>query len=193
MLKKASIIIGVCIIFAGSISWGYILGSGPLWIWETVYYSMDFPVFEEDFSVQPGVYEVKSNRFGAGTEIIVNFEVTSDKTIDFFIVDKENFMKWQNNEENIKHLYAYRTNLVDSNFTTPHKGEWYFVWDNAFTNTEDKDIEVNISYIATGLPFHGAIINRWSEYIASIAVVLSGVLLVVYGLLKKTPTKQNYD
>lgn len=169
-VEKASIAIGVCLIFIGSISWGYILGSGPLWIWETVYYSVDFPVFEEDFSVQPNAYEIKSNRFGAGTEIIVNFKVASDEIVYFFIFNEENFMKWQNNEKNIKHLFAYRTNLVDSNFTTPHNGDWYFVWDNTFTNTETKEIEVKITYIETGLPFHGKIINRWPEYLSSIAV-----------------------
>ena len=158
-MQKAFITIGVCLIFLGLVSSEYILGLGPFFIWEVENYRFPAPLFSDFIIIPYDTFQANLSNLETGTEVIINFEVTnytkleediiditgnSGKIIDFFIIDETNFMKWQNIEETIKHLYVYRTNLVNTNLTIPYEGNWYFVLDNTFTNTETKELLVDV-------------------------------------------------
>ena len=202
VLQKAFIIIGVCLIFLGLVSSGYILGLGPFFIWEVENYRFPAPLFSDFIIIPYDTFQANLSNLETGTEVIINFEVTnytkleediiditgnSGKIIDFFIIDEANFVKWQNKEETIKHLYVYRTNLVNTNLTIPYEGNWYFVLDNTFTNTETKELQVDVEVIID-LPFHGSITDLLPAFIFAVIIIIFGILLVAYGLLKKTST-----
>ena len=189
-LKTIYTIIGVCLILLGSFSAGYILGLGPLYIWTTEHYRVPEPIFNENTLAIPyGTYEAKSFQFQTGDETIIDFSVSESKIIDFFVLDEDNYNSWQNNQTTLKHLYAPRTMSVNSDFTVPHGGKWYFVWDNTFTNTETKQIQQNIQIIVD-LPFHGAIIDRFPAFIFSTIITILGAAIIAYNIIRKDALRQ---
>ncbi len=209
VLKKALVIIGVCLIFLGSFSSGYILGLGPFFIWETEIYRVPMSLFSDYKIIRYDSFEAKSFNLETGEELIISFEVTnytkleddiiditenSGNVIDFFVLDKENFIKWKNGEETINHFYAHRLTSVSPNITIPYENNWTFVLDNTFTNTETKELLIDVDII-TILPFHGDIVDRFPTFVFfSVIIIFFGILLVVFGLLKKNcSNSKSYD
>jgi len=127
--------------------------------------------------------------FDKETIVHINFSFgyhTSDAhLVDFFIVDEENYLKWENQQTAIQYLSTKRANSLDANWTTPHDAKWYFVWDTTIHDTPVTDLRVELVHYEI-LPFGDKIVIDQRPYAAIQLLGLEiGIVCISYGLYSK--------
>lgn len=133
--------------------------------------------------------------FDEGTIIHINFMFGDFRTggshiVDFFIVNEENYLKWENQQTANKYLLTEATNSLDVNWTTPYDATWYFVWDTTTHNTAVMDLRVELVHYEI-LPFGDKIIiDRRPIGFVLLLALESGVVCLIYGLFSKKKQQQ---
>jgi len=99
----------------------------------------------QTFSVDipAGSYHVRYGYFEKGAGLIGYFEVTSggNRDIDFFIVDSENYQKFENGKEFSCYLLHEKVTSLNWTFRVPYSDTWYVVYSNRFSIITSKHVE----------------------------------------------------
>ncbi len=136
--------------------------------------------------------------FEEGTILYINFNFRDFHTggsplVDFFIVDEENYLKWENQLTADKYLLTEVASALDINWTTPHDANWYFVWDTAPHNTAVADLRVELVHYEI-LPFGDKIvIDRRPLVSVLLVAITSGTLFLIYGFSVRNKMKMSKE
>ena len=185
-MKRNLLIIGFVLIGISSIFISYTLLAGPLiytkfadveWGVEAISYANrwdDGPVIE-------------SFIFDEGKILNINFtfRFNDSKLLDFFILDQENYMKWETNQTANKYLLTRAVNSLDVNWTTPYDSKWYFVWDTTPYDPTVLGLRIKLVHYEI-LPFGDKIIvdNR-PFLLLNLFILETAIVIIAYNLFNE--------
>ena len=95
--------------------------------------------FDVDVSLGYGQFYVAHRNANSGWRIEGSF--SSESVIEFAVCDSDNYSKWLNNQT----AFLYEHCGVTShsfNFTVPYSGDWYVIFSNTHSSTNNLNAEV---------------------------------------------------
>ena len=77
----------------------------------------------------------------------IKFEVTDggNKDVDFYILDSENFDKWDNDESFTYLIFRNRAVYARINFVVPSNDTYYVIFSNSFSIITSKTVEIDFT------------------------------------------------
>ena len=192
-MNRLFLVIGIILTCISAVLLSYTLTLGPLvdhkWAdveWGVVALSPSSnmwasgPVIEHFYFDEGTIVNIKFS-FG-------KYHTSANHLVDFFIVNEENYLKWENQQTANKYLLTEKSNTLDANWTTPHDATWYFVWDTAPHDTPVTDLRVELVHYEM-LPFGDKIeIDRRPSTLIQILALEIGIVCIGYGLFMKNQT-----
>jgi len=108
--------------------------------------------------------------------------------IDFYVMDKPNFQKWQMGDRTADYLVQKpKAQEIDVSFTTPRTDVYYFVFDNSYSTLFKKEVSFSASYQFVVI-HHETVEDRTFNSFGYPLIVV-GVVFVIYGLVRKAETR----
>jgi hypothetical protein len=120
----------------------------------------------------------------------IEFEVTDggNKDVDFYILDSENYDKWNNSESFTYLVFRNRALYANINFIVPNNGTFYVIFSNSFSIITSKTVEIDFTInpeSINGVDFPLALVSL--ILIISIGVIVVLITLIIKYNRKKAP------
>ena len=103
----------------------------------------------ESFIIPAGEYITREREFSKGTMLKISFDVIGDgsKAIELLVVDESDYWRWRDGQS-VQSPFPWGGPAVSGNITfmIPNDANWFFVWDNSFDLTDEKEVTAEVTY-----------------------------------------------
>ena len=140
----------------------------------------------ENFTVSAGENIIRGAILPNDSIITVEFNLTSGDTIDFLLLDQQDFLSWQN-DSSVSNPFPGGEGVAEAkiNFSIPDGGGWTFIWNNV-NSSEPKEVSANITWTGEVIEYREVTKSRSSGeqslWVIGEIVMIVGIWLVVFGL-----------
>ena len=141
----------------------------------------------ENFTVPAGENIIRGAIFPNVSTVTVEFNLTSDDSIDFLFLDQQGFLSWQNGSS-VSNPFPWGEGVAEANisFSIPHGGGWAFVWDNV-NYSEPKEVSANVTWTGEVIDYREVTKSRsFGEqmlWATGEIVMIVGIWFAVFGLI----------
>ena len=144
---------------------------------------------DESFIVSPRNHQYYTRAFPTGSELMINFEVTSGGNLDvnFWITTEWEYYKWKADETSKSFIYRDRASSFSQKWGPTNNDPLYFVFDNSFSTITSKTVSFRVDRLwieseKRQVTENSPLMPSEASYIG-IAIIFIGIAVVGIGIV----------
>ena len=191
-MRKGVLGIGIFLIISGITITSLSLISVPFTTTKSFQVSKSSTEINESLVVQAGTHQYYTKSFPSGTELWINFIVTSggNRDVNFWITDEVQYYKWKARESSTSYIYRDRASSFDERWISPTDKTLYFVFDNSFSVFTSKSLSFRVDRFRIETEQRQVTENRTllqseASYLG-IAILFIGTAVAGFGIISKS-------